>query len=83
MAVSDDRKYTGAYVYGLLEGVKGKRLGEIDSSGQFIRTLKNEKITGIAGDIIEQSVFGYNRDSKQECDIEIDGILTELKRKDR
>jgi hypothetical protein len=79
MAVSDDRKYTGAYVYGLLEGVKGKRLGEIDSSGQFIRTLKNEKITGIAGDIIEQSVFGYNRDSKQECDIEIDGILTELK----
>lgn len=29
--------------------------------------------------MIEQSVFGYARDSKQECDIEIDGILTELK----
>lgn len=36
-------------------------------------------LTGIAGDVIEQSVFGYERDSRQECDIEIDGVLTELK----
>lgn len=79
MAVSDDRKYTKAYVYNLLEGVKGKTLGEVDSSHQFARTLKSDKITGIAGDVIEQSVFGYERDSKQECDIEIDGVLTELK----
>lgn len=79
MAVSDDRKYTKAFVYNLLEGVKGKTLGEVDSSDQFARTLKNDKITGIAGDVIEQSVFGYERDSKQECDIEIDGVLTELK----
>lgn len=79
MAVSDDRKYTKEYVYRLLEGVKGKTLGEVDSSCQFSRTLKSEKITGIAGDVIEQSVFGYERDSKQECDIEIDGLLTELK----
>lgn len=40
---------------------------------------KAKKITGIAGDVIEQSVFKYVRDSKQECDIEIDGVLTELK----
>lgn len=40
---------------------------------------KSDKITGIAGDVIEQSVFGYERDSDQECDIEIDGVLTELK----
>lgn len=79
MAVSDDRKYTKAFVYNLLEGVKGKTLGEVDSSHQFARTLKSDKITGIAGDVIEQSVFGYERDSKQECDIEIDGVLTELK----
>lgn len=79
MAVSDDRKYTSTYVYELLEKAKGKTLGEVDSSGQFIRTIDNKKITGIAGDVIEQSVFGYNRDSKQECDIEIDGVLTELK----
>ena len=79
MAVSDDRKYTKAFVHALLEGVKGKTLGEVDTSHQFARTEKSEKITGIAGDVIEQSVFGYERDSKQECDIEIDGVLTELK----
>lgn len=77
--VSDDRKYTKDFVYNLLEGVKGKTLGDVDKSRQFARTQKSEKITGIAGDVIEQSVFGYERDSKQECDIEIDGVLTELK----
>lgn len=79
MAVSYDRKYTKDFVYNLLEGVKGKTLGEVDESHQFARTEKSDKITGIAGDVIEQSVFGYERDSKQECDIEIDGVLTELK----
>ena len=74
MAVSDDRKYTKEFIFNLLEGMKGKTLGEVDSSGQFKRTIKSEKITGIAGDVIEQSVFGYERDSKQECDIEIDCI---------
>jgi len=53
MAVSDDRKYTKAFVHALLEGVKGKTLGEVDSSHQFARTEKSEKITGIAGDVIE------------------------------
>lgn len=79
MAVSDDRKYTKEFVCNLLESVKGKTLGEVDKSRQFDRTAISEKITGIAGDVIEQSVFGYERDSKQECDIEVDGILTELK----
>ena len=79
MAVSEDRKYTKAFVHALLESVKGKTLGEVDTSHQFARTEKSEKITGIAGDVIEQSVIGYERDSKQECDIEIDGVLTELK----
>lgn len=79
MSVTDDRKYTSEFVCRLLEGVKGKMLGEVDSSHQFARTEKSKKITGIAGDVIEQSVFGYQRDSNQECDIEIDGVLTELK----
>lgn len=79
MAVSDDRKYTKEFVGCLLESIKGKTLGEVDKSHQFARTKNSEKITGIAGDVIEQSVFGYARDSKQECDIEIDGVLTELK----
>jgi len=79
MAVTDDRKFTKEFVCNLLEGVKGKTLGEVDTSRQFARTETSPKITGIAGDVIEQSVFGYERDSDQECDIEIDGILTELK----
>lgn len=79
MAVTDDRKFTKEFVYNLLEGVKGKTLGEVDSSHQFDRTKESPKITGIAGDVIEQSVFGYEKDSDQECDIEIDGVLTELK----
>lgn len=79
MAVTNDRKYTKAFVHTLLEGIKGKTLGEVDKSHQFDRTKESPKITGIAGDVIEQSVFGYERDSKQECDIEIDGVLTELK----
>jgi hypothetical protein len=57
MAVSDDRKYTKAFVHALLEGVKGKTLGEVDKSHQFARTEKSEKITGIAGDVIEHLLF--------------------------
>ena len=79
MAVTDDRKFTKAQVYNILESAKGKTLGEVDKSRQFARTENNEKITGIAGAVVEQSLFGYERDSKQECDIEIDGVLTELK----
>lgn len=79
MAVSKDRQYTREFVYELLEGIKGKTLGEIDKSNQFARTEKSNKITGIAGDVIEQSVFAYQKDANQECDIEIDGKLVELK----
>lgn len=66
MAVTEDRKYSSEFVVNLLEGVKGKTLGEVDSSHQFDRTEKSDKITGIAGDVIEQSVFKYKRDSDQE-----------------
>ena len=79
MAVTKDRKFTKAQIYSILQAAKGKKLGEVDKSCQFKRTLSSKKITGIAGDVIEQSVFGYTRDSDQECDIEIDGVLTELK----
>ena len=38
-----------------------------------------DKVKGIAGDIIEESVLGCKKDSKQEPDILVDGVLTELK----
>lgn len=77
-----DRRYSYSFVTNLLDSIKGRTLGDIDREApnpQFKRTETNPKITGIAGDVIEQSVFRYERDSRQECDIEIDGILTELK----
>lgn len=79
MAVTEDRKFTKAQVLEKMNSVIGKTLGEVDSSKQFDRTIGKPKITGIAGDVIEQSVFGYKKDANQECDIEIDGVLTELK----
>ena len=36
-------------------------------------------VKGIAGDIIEESVLGCKKDSKQEPDILVDEVLTELK----
>ena len=65
MAVSDDRKYTKAFVYSLLEGVKGKTLGEVDKSHQFARTEKSEKITGIAGDAMYSATID-NHNTFQE-----------------
>ncbi len=81
MAISNDRKFSSRQVSNILDNVIGKTLGEVDKghSNQFGRALKSPKITGIAGDVIEQSVFGYASDSNQECDIEIDGKLVELK----
>ncbi|WP_107838925.1 MutH/Sau3AI family endonuclease [Metasolibacillus meyeri] len=63
----------------IFDNVIGKTLGEVDSKNVFQRTIKNPKITGIAGDIIEQSVVGYPSDSRQSPDLIVDGIETELK----
>lgn len=56
-----------------------KTLGEVDKKKVFNRTISNPKITGIAGDVIEQSVLGYPADQRQEPDILVDGIKVELK----
>ncbi len=57
----------------------GKTLGQVDYNNVFAKTIKNPKITGIAGDVIEQSVIGYPPDSKQRPDLLVDGVETELK----
>lgn len=56
-----------------------KTLLEIDKAKLFTRHEGRDKVKGIAGDIIEESVLGCKKDSKQEPDILVDGVLTELK----
>lgn len=56
-----------------------RQLGEIDSADVFGRVKDKKKVTGIAGDVIEQSVFEYPANPDQEPDLIIDDIETELK----
>jgi hypothetical protein len=63
----------------ILNNVIGKTLGEVDRNNIFERAKKNPKITGIAGDVIEQSVLGYKPDSIQSPDLFVDGKDIELK----
>lgn len=73
------RKFTKQELIALLNTVKGKTLGEVDVNNVFDRAKENPKITGIAGEVIEQSVLGYPKDNKQEADIIVDGKETEVK----
>ena len=76
---SDDNKFTKESVELILDSTINRTLGEIDAKGVFKRTINNPKITGIAGDVIEQSVLGYGANSDQSPDILIDGVETEVK----
>ncbi len=66
-----------------LDSLLGLKLGEIDKIDFFKRVQAYSIQKGVVGSLIEQSVFGYDPDSKQEPDlIVIDGnleIKTELK----
>lgn len=63
----------------ILDSCLDKTLSEVDTNNVFEKTIKHPKITGIAGEVIEQSVLGYPADKRQEPDLNIDGIKTELK----
>lgn len=63
----------------ILDSCIDKTLGEVDVNNVFDKTKTKPKITGIAGDVIEQSVLGYPADNRQEPDLNIDGVKTELK----
>lgn len=63
----------------ILENAVNKTLGEVDVNDVFARTITHPKITGIAGDVVEQSVLGYPADSDRNPDLVVDGVPTELK----
>lgn len=77
--MSPTRIFTREQVEKLLTDAIGKTLEQVDKAGLFIHHQGREKVKGIAGDIIEISVLGCERDSKQEPDILVDGVKTEIK----
>ena len=63
----------------LLHELMNKTLGEADKNGIFETKGKFKKVTGIAGDVIEQSYLGIPANNSQEPDLDVDGVPTELK----
>lgn len=77
--MSDSHFFHKTELISILNSVVDKTLGEVDKNHVFDKTKTNPKITGIAGDVIEQSVLGYPPDQKQRPDLDVDDIPTELK----
>lgn len=76
---SEEETFTFEEIKELLDNAMGKTLGQVDKKHVFDRAQNNPKITGIAGDVIEQSVLGYAANSKNRPDILIDGMEVEVK----
>ncbi|MBQ6764583.1 MAG: hypothetical protein IJP45_05280 [Paludibacteraceae bacterium] len=73
------RIFTRQQVEELLNAAKNKTLLQVDKAQLFAHHEGRKKVKGIAGDIIEESVLGCKKDSKQAPDILVDGIPTEIK----
>ena len=74
-----DNEFTHIELECILNACENKTLGFLDRMQVFAKALKNPKITGIAGDVIEQSVLGMKQNSRQAPDLEVDGEEIELK----
>ena len=76
-------KFSKSDVIYRLEQCLNRTLGEIDNKGIFADVKRFKLQKGIAGTIIEQSVFGYEPDSEQKPDLVIIDVgvpvKTELK----
>lgn len=69
-----DHIFTKNDLENILNQAVGKTLKEVDKNNVFDRTKAKPKITGIAGDVIEQSVLGYAPDTKQSADLLVDNV---------
>ena len=77
--MSNSHFFHKEYLEKILDKCLNKTLGEVDTNNVFEITKIHPKYTGIAGHVIEQSVLGYPADTRQEPDLDIDGVKTELK----
>ena len=78
-SISPTRFFTKGQVLKLLEAAMGRTLLEVDSHQLFVQYEKEKKVTGIAGNIVEQSILGCEADNRQDVDIYIDNIGYEIK----
>lgn len=78
-----DHKYEKSFIIEKFDGILGCTLEQVDQIGFFNRIQAYALQKGVAGSLIEQSVLGYEPDSKQEADLLIvdngKEIKTELK----
>ncbi len=77
--MADPHFYNRDRLNAILRSYMGKTLGEADVNNVFRKTVEKPKITGIAGDVVEQSILGYPQDSDQRPDLNVDGVLVEVK----
>lgn len=77
--IHPSRIFDRAEILALLNGAMGKTLLEVDSRHLFTLFGKSNKVTGIAGDIVEQSVLGCEPDNRQDVDIYIGDTGFEVK----
>lgn len=74
-----DNEFTRLELDLIFSSCKGLTLGQLDRLNVFYRAISNPKITGIAGDVVEQSILGMKANSRQEPDLDVDGEKIELK----
>lgn len=77
--MSDSHFFNKETLVEILLASVDKTLGEVDSSDVFSVAIDKPKITGIAGSVVEQSVLGFPADNEQRPDLDVDGVLVELK----
>ena len=76
---SEDRRFSSLEeVTKLLTSVEGKSFREIDSTGRINRP-GSRKAKGLLGQIIEESVLGYDLNSDKRPDIQVGDDFYELK----
>lgn len=78
-SISLSRFFTRNQILQLLNAAMGRTLLEVDSRHLFIQYEKMDKVTGLAGNIVEQSILGCEPDNRQDVDIYIDGVGYEIK----
>ncbi|MBE5890422.1 MAG: restriction endonuclease [Lachnospiraceae bacterium] len=75
----NSNEFTRKELEAVFDYCQGKTFEFLDRMNVFAKAFNNPKITGIAGDVVEQSILGMKQNSRQEPDLIVDGKQIELK----